>query len=654
MAVQPDTETFLEQETTGLRVKSAVELNNPLIYGNEAGTILLRSTPSLELMRDSMQPEGGSKGLLDRGITKLTGGKLDSLLTTRNVINDYLGIPQPVIPTAVYNQLSFNPQLSVQDVLDMKNGTEFGKFLKQTGGGTPKTIVNQAIGNAITLGKDKLRDILFGKVPTIKGIAGVEEGDSSEYRFDNTYTDVYKDIKYTETKDKDDVLLDTWDLKQINLAKVSPIYGVDRKSDLWSSKLGEQIQKRGEVYGVGLSRYSSAHRYVNYADRANQSPIAEKSLEKKYGLSSITDALNSAGGDDETRTTKELESLDLVPFWIGEIGAERKSHFRTIITGLTETVSPSWNSNSFFGNPFQFYTYSSIERGVSFTLQIYCSNPYELLRNWQRVNSLTKYTYPNIPPIDKEDPTKTRYVNPPIIDFRIGDMYDRKVGFIESLSYTYPDNGVWETDPEIGMLPKFIEVAISIKFIETDSIQSYYNYKKSDSAIAELNDQNGSSNFSTDSALSSNGTRNVRGVGKLNSKGLAPLTPQPPKIMTSLNGVKSSTPYESQNKTETTDGSEPRIPNTPDGKSNEQLINDAQSKLQLSRAQAERWINEFQPEGYKIKRGVNGLSMKPGDIVLQRPDSPDIIIMDIYGKTKLEEQPLSSFIGDSIGNLFRD
>ena len=33
---------FAEQETTGIRVKSAVELKNPLIYGNEATRISLR------------------------------------------------------------------------------------------------------------------------------------------------------------------------------------------------------------------------------------------------------------------------------------------------------------------------------------------------------------------------------------------------------------------------------------------------------------------------------------------------------------------------------------------------------------------------------------------------------------------------------------
>ena len=35
-SVKADKETLVEQELTGLRIKSAVELPNPMVYGNEA------------------------------------------------------------------------------------------------------------------------------------------------------------------------------------------------------------------------------------------------------------------------------------------------------------------------------------------------------------------------------------------------------------------------------------------------------------------------------------------------------------------------------------------------------------------------------------------------------------------------------------------
>ena len=40
-------------------------------------------------------------------------------------------------------------------------GTEFGKFLKQTGGGNFNSIGKNIIGQGISLVKDKLRDTLY-------------------------------------------------------------------------------------------------------------------------------------------------------------------------------------------------------------------------------------------------------------------------------------------------------------------------------------------------------------------------------------------------------------------------------------------------------------------------------------------------------------
>ena len=56
--VKPDRLTGVEQELKGVRFKSAVEVNNPLIYGNEATRIALRSTPEKDKMIESKKPDG--------------------------------------------------------------------------------------------------------------------------------------------------------------------------------------------------------------------------------------------------------------------------------------------------------------------------------------------------------------------------------------------------------------------------------------------------------------------------------------------------------------------------------------------------------------------------------------------------------------------
>ena len=62
-SVKSDTETLVEQETTGIRIQSAVELNNPLIYGNEATRIAQRTTDILDEMKSSTSGDTGGGGL---------------------------------------------------------------------------------------------------------------------------------------------------------------------------------------------------------------------------------------------------------------------------------------------------------------------------------------------------------------------------------------------------------------------------------------------------------------------------------------------------------------------------------------------------------------------------------------------------------------
>ena len=162
-SVKADKETFVEQETSGIRIKSLVDVNNPLIYGNEATRIALRSTPDLEKMKQGTGGTEGGGGLI--------GGKITE---ARNFVNDKLGIPKGLIPSEVVNKIIDskpnvkgegsvnNSQTPITKDLYGPNGKDVGKFLKQSGGGNPTTIGKQALGKGIGLLKDKAREGLFG------------------------------------------------------------------------------------------------------------------------------------------------------------------------------------------------------------------------------------------------------------------------------------------------------------------------------------------------------------------------------------------------------------------------------------------------------------------------------------------------------------
>ena len=64
--VKEDTETFVGTELSGLRIRSAAELPNPVLYGNEVIRITSRTTPLLDDMKGDVGGGGDVVGLRRR------------------------------------------------------------------------------------------------------------------------------------------------------------------------------------------------------------------------------------------------------------------------------------------------------------------------------------------------------------------------------------------------------------------------------------------------------------------------------------------------------------------------------------------------------------------------------------------------------------
>ena len=613
-SVKADNLTLIEQELSGIRIKSKVELNNPLIYGNQAIRIATRSTTAVELMKQATGGSAADGGLIGKGLGAITGGKfgkfvfggkVTSLNQARDGINSRIGIPPLIIPTFINNtgelQAGIEPDtmITLAKIKNDAKGTLVGKFLKQTGGGNPKTIGKQIIGQGISLVKDKLRTALFGnpnslgtntagatdkyeyssKLPYSKQIDNVKFNSKSVSKVDKAATDITKKVtqlqldakkklgeastnataslkqklkgsaepaaldKLLEEKAKekadntrpynekyssyinknsvetnlgiptaestDTIKKDTAEIgkakEKVGTAITSvkaKLKGTESKPEIdkavesktktttatpntYSEKLGnytnENISERidltlvSPVYGIDRRKTNGVFGTSPYAfkDIKNNSgavmpndPTRPYSgvvggqkiptLETKYGITSNKgDLINSSygvsgGGSDG-------DDKDLVTFSIAGVGDSQKVYFRTLITSLSETVSPTWDSAKFVGNPYSYYTYGGVERTLSLQLKMYCMNSVELSTMWQRIQFLTGKAYPTI--------DKNNLVNPPFIEFTLGNMYQKKTAFINSLSYTIPDDGVWETING-NQLPKIVEVQMEFKFVE--------------------------------------------------------------------------------------------------------------------------------------------------------------------------------------------
>ena len=488
-SVKADTETLVEQETSGIRIKSLVELNNPLIYGNEATRIANRSTSDVEEMTTSNGGSGTDGGLIGKGLSKLgIDGGISGL---RDKVNSKLGIPTNAIPTRLLGKEGFTDLKSTDPVtLDTygDNGTEIGKFLKQTGGGNPKTIGKQALGKGIGVAKDVLRGALFGE-----GAEEATNGTNLEYAVEftdntNKYTEVKKTQRLVSPDGAQKDLEKNSKLGGVKLQSVSPIYGLKRKEEDRRGWL------QGREYGMNSlenSRYSPAEpkrSIVKDVDKDGNPTnyFAETKMESEYrltngdGLNTISPADDFTMEDNAFMKVGEEVYRDFVPLWFKKIGATKPLVFRAIISGLTETSTPSWSGNKFIGNPYSFYTYSGVERSVSFNIKLMASSPIELNVIWERLKVLTSYTYPTI---------YKGLSNPPIIEFRLGSMYVDRVAYVDSLTYTIPDESNWETDGNIGYLPKTIDVALSLKFIESGGAEDrLYDMDISKAAAKTIND----------------------------------------------------------------------------------------------------------------------------------------------------------------------
>lgn len=631
----PGPKTPVEILKDSIRIQSLVDINNPLIYGSDVPRIASRSTRTLEIMKEGRGITEGNAGLIGKGISAITGGKLSSINDVRNKIGDFLGLPQPYIPTVVASKLE--PGVTVQDILDKRDGTEVGKLLKDSViGGNPETIIKQGLGTAIQFGKDKLRNALFGNPFAIDDVAGsANQKFQGIYTDQNTYTIVTDKQKLKDPIDTNETFAINYEInhehiKKINLADYSPIYGVDRDSNLWDSDLGARIKQDRDTnpnLAKRLQPYDPINTYTGKVepsgDKIDRPPIWERSLENKYKLSSKSDGVNLISPTKTELPLKEREEMDLVPFWVGIVGPEtdiiKKTHFRALLTGISETVTPSWNSNKFYGNPFEFYTYSGVSRAVTFSLMIYCSNPVELAYNWEKINALTKYTYPTI----GDTKTEGKVMNPPIIDFRLGDIYNTQTGYISSLSYTFPENGTWETDPKIGLLPKIIEVSVSIDFIETagENLSKLYGYTISEAAAARMNEDSGLNGFSTNPNVLSNGSVVPEKKIKVTTKKLDTtfgIKSQP----TTIGGVKLSS------LDELTSG----ITNPLNSESG---ISDIGSKLktgtdELNPVQQDVWNNTLKPKGFGNYYG-DGFPVEPGSRIYKNLGTNEIVEMDVNG-----------------------
>jgi hypothetical protein len=304
----------------------------------------------------------------------------------------------------------------------------------------------------------------------------------------------------TESKhDKKTSYSDTIDEKSDDIALRN-----DLSSKLDSILAATSRLKAGEV-GSNISRANVAKNQYSSLKNSikGKNDVQGQTIKTKLGIDSADkkDFLNEKTvyrPNDASGTKLKLSDgtfLDDYDFIVLKFQSKftgNTVNFRAIVSGISETVSPSWDSAKFIGSPFHHYTYTGIERSVAFNFKVYSTTPIQHIAAWQRINFLTGLAYP----ASYQNGTA---VNAPFVSFTMGNLYKNKACIIESLSYTIDDNTNWEigsigvegnqsfkingevTSLDSYKLPKVIDVSITLKFVESSSNtqdRNYYGFDK--------------------------------------------------------------------------------------------------------------------------------------------------------------------------------
>ena len=222
---------------------------------------------------------------------------------------------------------------------------------------------------------------------------------------------------------------------------VAPILGTTKLGKVANAAV--DALRAGQQLGVLPNGASS-----NYADMPlitdpiavaksifRQAPVMNE-IRKKYGLSydgdkSYSDKLGSP------------ESPDMVPVTF-KTGQGHRIPVRGTITGLSDTITPTWNESAYVGRPQAVVTYGGFAREMSFDLTLAAVNPYQLRPMWHKINEISKLVLP------QADVNSTRFAGR-LTELTIGNYIEDQLAVLTGITITPVEDSYWETeDPEVA------------------------------------------------------------------------------------------------------------------------------------------------------------------------------------------------------------
>jgi hypothetical protein len=490
---------YAEQEADGLRIQAAKSIVS--LYGTEVVRITKQRTTLVDDMKKATggeeEPSLLSKafgGKIKDTVNKVKDKVSDVLGLPSTPIPTFV-VKQGKEDPDMYSGKNGDEPDTMENLAKIRNdaaGSGLGKFLKQNAKGTPKQILTQGAGSALKAGKKVVRGALFGRQTTLGTADGNENGFEQLYGSgDKSYTAqseefiqpnaqisslidpefeledptgrwTYLGGRYQSAGISGDVRNSSIAIGDSGLQKSIntdlPYSKLDKdgvennyskqiseaqyiQPDNTSTRMLDGLELKGETIHEG--RPSDLDGTTNnWLDESKLKYSSYNTFNTKRKNDRDINYLENGEGYKYEATLKKIfhkgqvlkdENIDTIVVKIGSV----RFHY-AVISGISETFSPSWSSFKMVGSPFNAYTYDSIERSVSFTITLYPNNPKEHKENWDNIRRIISGTYP----FDYIGIAGA--VTPPITSLTLGDMYKNKPGFIESLTVSVDDESTWE------------------------------------------------------------------------------------------------------------------------------------------------------------------------------------------------------------------
>ena len=232
-----------------------------------------------------------------------------------------------------------------------------------------------------------------------------------------------------------------WNLSQIY--EIGPDFYTRRVlsyQDLSSTTKSTTFRKQGDKQSLVNKKFPGA----NQSDEYNSLPPIQK-------FTGIPGELENSDG---------IGSRDTIFFYFFDLVNSVYIPFRATLKGINENTAVEWEDVQYMGRADKLYMYRGFTRELNFSFTVAANSVAELAPMWRRINYLSGLTRPSKYTKDGIG-SLGEFIYPPMIKFRIGDLFVDQPAVIRAYGMNIPEEALWETLPDYSKYEYLIEKGVA-------------------------------------------------------------------------------------------------------------------------------------------------------------------------------------------------